>query len=190
MLLLAAGEIPSPLGHVLDKNLIGGDHPLFEATEGMTILGSPILTLHMVTLVMAAILLVWVMRTAARAVQTGPESEGNDRYLTHGRIAQIVEVITLYLKETVLLPILGDHTNRYLPYLLTLFFFILINNLLGLIPFLHLQHLVGTFFGDPHFAIFGSTATGNLAVTTALALIAFIVIQVHASATGPPARGP
>jgi len=176
---LASGDKPNPLGHVLDMDLIGGAHPLLHFSEGWTIFGSPILTVHMVTLVAAAILLVWVMKIAARAITTGPESEGNERYITTGRLAQLVEVITVYLKDTIIKPILGGDTNKYLPYLLTLFFFVLANNLFGLVPLLDLQHIIGAFLGNKHFAVIGGTATANLAVTAALALIAFVVIQWH-----------
>jgi F-type H+-transporting ATPase subunit a len=176
MLILGA---ESPLGHVLDANIIGGAHPLVPATEGWNVFGSPILTLHMVTLIVAALLLVWVMKRAAAAIDTGPESEGHARHLTSGRLGQLVEVFTLYLRDSMLKPLLGDKTDTYLPYLLTLFFFILMNNLLGLVPLLDLQHIVGVFAGNSHFAVVGGTATGNLAVTAGLALIAFVVIQIH-----------
>jgi F-type H+-transporting ATPase subunit a len=59
----------------------------------------------------------------------------------------------------VILPNVGHHGNGYVPFLLTLFFFILFANLLGLIPY-------------------GSTATGNIAVTATLAIITFIVIEL------------
>jgi len=165
--LLAAAE-PNPLGHVLDKTL-------------WSINGFPVLTMHMITLIVAACLLLWVMNIAAKAIETGPASNGNDRYLTKGKLGQLVEVIVLYLRDTVIKPVLGHNTNKYLPFLLTAFFFILVNNLLGLVPLLDLQHVAGTLFlGDPHWALIGGTATGNLAVTGALAFVAFLIIQIHA----------
>ncbi len=183
MLLLAstAGSDPDPLGHVLDRGIIGGEDPLIHATEGWTILGSPLLTMHMLTMVLAAGLLLWVMRAAAIAIGTGPEAEGNDRYLTRGRFYQLIEVIVIGLRDKMLRPVLGSSTNRYLPYLLTIFFFVLFNNLIGLIPILDLQHIAGVIIPglDGHFAFIGGTATGNLAVTGGLALISFGVIQIH-----------
>jgi len=169
--LLAAGDL-NPLGHVLDKTL-------------WSINGFPVLTMHMMTLVAAACLLLWVMNIAAKAIETGPATQGNDRYLTKGKLGQLVEVIVLYLRDTVIKPVLGHNTNKYLPFLLTAFFFILMNNLLGLVPLLDLQHIVGSFFiSDPdhkyHWALIGGTATGNLAVTGALAVMAFLIIQIHA----------
>src|SRR5688572_7409745 len=120
MFLLAADD---PINHVLDVILI------------KTSDGTPILTMNMVTLIVSAILLVLVMSAAARAIATGPASEGNDRYRTRSRLGQLIEAIVIYLRDEMLIPVMGKHAaNRYLPYLLTLFFFILINNLIGMIP--------------------------------------------------------
>jgi F-type H+-transporting ATPase subunit a len=153
----------NPLLHVLDKNII--------VWHGM-----PLLTMHMVTLIVATVLLLLVMARAATAIATGPESDGVDRYLTRSRLGQFVEVITLYLRDKAIEPVLGPQTNRYLPFLLTVFFFILMNNLLGLVPLLDLQTLIGGH--SAHYV--GGTATSNIAVTAVLAFVAFVVIQVHA----------
>jgi F-type H+-transporting ATPase subunit a len=59
----------------------------------------------------------------------------------------------------VAIPNLGHHGEGYVPFILTLFFFILFANLLGLIPY-------------------GSTATGNISVTATLAIITFIVVEI------------
>jgi F-type H+-transporting ATPase subunit a len=59
----------------------------------------------------------------------------------------------------VVLPNVGPHGNAYVPYLLTLFFFILFANLLGLVPY-------------------GATATGNISVTATLAIVTFFVIEI------------
>jgi F-type H+-transporting ATPase subunit a len=69
-----------------------------------------------------------------------------------------LEAVVLYLRNEIILPNVGPHGNGYVPFLLTLFFFILFANLLGLIPY-------------------GSTATGNISVTATLAIITFIVIE-------------
>ncbi len=136
----------------------------------------PILTMHMVTLIAVAGVFVWVMTRAAAAIATGPESEGNDRYLTRGRIAQLIETMVIYLRDEMLLPVLGRaHTARYLPYLLTLFFFVLFQNLFGLIPVADILHLAGV-----HNTPIGGTATANIMVTGALAVLSFLMIEVHA----------
>ena len=70
-----------------------------------------------------------------------------------------LEALVLYLRNEVVLPNVGAHGNAYVPYLLTLFFFILFANLLGLVPY-------------------GATATGNISVTATLAMVTFIVIEI------------
>ncbi len=164
----------NPVHHILDKPISG--------TEHITLLGKPALTMHMASLIIAAIVALLVLRIAAKRISVGLESEGTDRYLTKGRIPQIIEVITLYMRDSVIKPVLGHDTNKFLPYLLSLFFFILACNILGLIPFADVQTVVGkvTQGSEYEWAIFGGTATSNLAVTIGLALVSFVVIQVHA----------
>lgn len=81
----------------------------------------------------------------------------------HGRpkgFAAGLEAVVLYLRDEIFLPVLGGHGGgKYVPFVLSLFFFILFCNLFGLIPY-------------------GSTPTGNIGVTATLAAITFIVIEV------------
>jgi F-type H+-transporting ATPase subunit a len=70
-----------------------------------------------------------------------------------------LEALVLYLRNEVVLPNVGPHGNAYVPFILTLFFFVLFANLLGLVPY-------------------GSTATGNISVTATLALVTFVVVEV------------
>lgn len=133
------------------------------------------LTLHTVTLVVITIVFVLAMLHAAKRITTGPPSEGNERYITKGRFAQLIEAITVYLRDEMLIPVMGEkHTKRYLPYLMTTFFFILFINLFGLVPVVDVQHLLGI-----HTPYIGGTATASITVTAALAVVAFFVIQVH-----------
>ncbi len=171
MYLLAAKD---PINHVTDKVVWWiGD--------------TPVLTMHMVTLVVATGVFVLAMMAAARAIRTGPESEGNDRYITKGRFAQMIEAIIVYLRTEMLEPVLGaEHTRRYLPYLMTVFFFVLFQNLFGLIPILDSVHLVAALLPpdaqghERHLPdILGGTATANIAVTGALAFLSFILIEIH-----------
>jgi F-type H+-transporting ATPase subunit a len=72
----------------------------------------------------------------------------------------ILEPIILFVRDDIVYPALGPkRADRYMPYLLTVFFFIFFTNLLGLVPF---------FPG-------GANVTGNIAVTLVLALITFII---------------
>ena len=127
---------------------------------GLTLDLSP--TKHLVYMLLAAILvaLVFVLsaRTVARAQARGRPAKG---------FAGSMEALALYIRQEVVLPNVGHHGEGYAPYLLTLFFFILAMNLLGLLPW-------------------GATATGNIAVTAALAVMAFLVIEV----TGMRTLGP
>jgi len=70
-----------------------------------------------------------------------------------------MEPIILFIRDDVAKPSIGKNYEKYMPFLLTVFFFILISNLMGLIPF---------FPG-------GSNIAGNIAVTMVLALLTFII---------------
>ncbi|MBR9977408.1 MAG: F0F1 ATP synthase subunit A [Bacteroidetes bacterium] len=67
----------------------------------------------------------------------------------------MIESVVVFVRDEVALPFLGRNTTRYLPLLLTFFFFITVMNLVGLIPF-------------------GAAATGNINITAGLALITFV----------------
>lgn len=73
-----------------------------------------------------------------------------------------IEPIIMFVRDEVAKPNLGNKYTRFMPLLLTVFFFIWINNLLGLIPS-------------------GANFTGNIAVTAALALVSFVVILFSAN---------
>ena len=177
--LLAAGG--NPLDHVLDKHsALGGA------------LGIEHLKLSAVSIVTAGIVAFGVLWMASRQIATGPASAGTDRYLTKGRVAQIVEVIVQGLREGVLEPLLGKATaNFYLPFFLSLFFFILTLNLLGFIPFADMQEFAHKMMGhghegDAHAGAhggehgsiwFGGTATASISVTAGLATVSFFAIM-------------
>lgn len=76
------------------------------------------------------------------------------------------EVMILFVRDEVAKPFIGHKYNKYLPYLLTIFFFILFLNLLGQIPF----------FGS-------ANTTGNLSVTMGLAIIAFFIVNISGRKT-------
>jgi len=78
-----------------------------------------------------------------------------------GRLAHGVEAVLLFIRDQVAIPTLGEHEyKRFLPFLWTLFIFILVMNLLGMIPFL----------GSP---------TASIAVTGVLAVVVFFVIHIN-----------
>ena len=95
------------------------------------------LMMHMVTLAVSAILTVLVMLYVIVRLRLDRPPDGNARYVTQGRLSQFVESLICWLRDEMIEPVLGERgTKRWLPLLLTLFFFILINNLIGLILWL------------------------------------------------------
>ncbi|MCX8056263.1 MAG: F0F1 ATP synthase subunit A [Ignavibacteria bacterium] len=74
-------------------------------------------------------------------------------------VANLVEMIIQFIKDEIVTPTIGEkYVPSFLPFLGTVFFFILTCNLLGLLPY-------------------GATATSNISVTASLALLSFIMIQ-------------
>ncbi len=110
------------------------------------------MTRNVVQMLIALSVLVWLMVSMANAykkglgVKTAPKGRQN-----------LLEPIVTFVRDEVAKPNLGHKYEKYLPYLLTTFFFILINNIFGLIP--------GT-----------ANVTGNIAFTVVLGLISFVVI--------------
>lgn len=77
-------------------------------------------------------------------------------------IQSFFEPIILYVRDDIAKPVLGKNTDKFLPYLLTIFFFIWFNNLMGLLPG-------------------GANVTGNIAITIVLATITFIVTHIYSN---------
>jgi F-type H+-transporting ATPase subunit a len=111
-------------------------------------------TKHVVMLLVAAFLVSLVLITAARAHVRHTHEAGRPKGFAAG-----IEAMVLFIRQEVALPNLGHHGEKYAPFIMALFFFILFANLLGLIPY-------------------GSTATGNVSVTATLAIITFIVVEI------------
>lgn len=84
------------------------------------------------------------------------------------------ESILEFLRVEVFRPALKEHTDRFVPFLWTLFFFILFCNLLGQLP---IGEIITAITGKP--SHLGGTATGNLATTGALAACAFLFIHLN-----------
>jgi F-type H+-transporting ATPase subunit a len=111
-------------------------------------------TRHLVYMILAAVLVALVFIPSARAV-AGAQSRGRPPKGFSGAM----EAMALWVRQEVVLPNVGPHGEGYAPFLLTVFFFILAMNLLGLLPW-------------------GATATSNIAVTGALAVMSFLVIEI------------
>lgn len=134
-------ELETPFGHI--------PLPQFPPVHvgGMTLDLS--VTKHVVFLWLAAAILV-----AAAAIVT----RSSRRREVPGGVGNLVESVIVFVRDEIAIANMGPGGVRYMPYLLTTFFFILLMNLMGLIPY-------------------GASATGNLNVTAGLAIIAFLMIQ-------------
>lgn len=108
------------------------------------------ITKNITSMIIAAILLIWLMTSVAKAYTTRGSKKAPKG------MQSLLEPVIIFIRDEVVKPnIPGANAERYAPFILTIFFFILINNLLGLLP--------------------GSAnVTGNIAVTFALALISFL----------------
>lgn len=109
------------------------------------------ITKNVASMLLSFVLLILIFSAVASSYKKGN--------LVPKGIASFIEPIILFVRDEVAIPNIGKKKYaKYMPYLLTLFFFIWINNLLGLLPG-------------------AANVTGNIAVTFVLALIALIVIN-------------
>lgn len=131
-------------------------------------------------LVVTAIVVCWIMTSAAKRITTGTGKTVDD-YRAKGIWANLVETINLYLRNDVFRPVLGADTDKFTPILWTFFWFILVANVLGLVPIKDATAL----FGINHGHGVGGTATQSIWVTGALSLIAFLLINVTAIVRDP-----
>lgn len=112
-----------PLGH-------NYDYPILSLPNGYAIL-----TNHVLLMILTSIFLVWFMRKAASKIAVGNSGTSHD-YVTKGPFWHMVEVLCVFFREEVARPVLGDKTDRFLPFIWTIFFFVLFHNLIGMVPLL------------------------------------------------------
>jgi len=111
-------------------------------------------TKHVVMMLIAALLCMVTLIGAARSHARHHLSSGRPKGFATG-----MESMVLYIRNDVILANVGPGGAGFAPFLLTMFFFILFANMLGLVPY-------------------GATATGNISVTATLAIISFVVIEI------------
>jgi F-type H+-transporting ATPase subunit a len=117
-------------------------------------------TKHLVWFLFAAALVVLMTRLAIAGYKDG---------VPRG-IAAAVETLVVYVRDEIAEKNIGHHdAHKFVPMLLSMFFFILVAALLGLIPFPTIS--------NGHLSLGGITSTGNLSVTLGLAFIAFLLMQ-------------
>lgn len=109
------------------------------------------ITKHVVMMWLAALIVFFLLLTLRRHRKTDMVPKG---------LPNALEAVVAFIRDDIAVPNIGAHdAGRFLPFLLTAFFFILSCNLLGMVPY-------------------AATATGNVNVTAGLAICAFIAVQI------------
>ncbi len=130
-----------------------GIHIHLPTFEPVNILGMQVdfsITNHVLMMWIASLILILVLRSSFSKQQMVPRG-----------IGALLESLALFIRDEIAVPNMGEKNGRTLtPFLCTLFFFILTLNLMGLIPLF-------------------TTATGNVSVTAALAVITFFLTQAY-----------
>lgn len=113
------------------------------------------ITKNVFAMFIVAILMILIFSNVAKSYTKNPgRPKGLQAFL---------EPLIVFVRDDIAYPNLGNKATKFLPYLLTVFFFILFNNLLGIVPF---------FPG-------GANVTGNIAVTMTLATFTFLAINLN-----------
>jgi F-type H+-transporting ATPase subunit a len=108
------------------------------------------ITRHVVFLWISAALLIFIMLKVSKAYKKSLVPKG---------VTNFFEILIIFVRDEIAKPTIGKGFEKFVPYLLTAFFFILFSNFLGLIPF-------------------SATVTSNISVTVVLAVSSFLVTQV------------
>ncbi|MGZ3866870.1 MAG: F0F1 ATP synthase subunit A [Bacteroidia bacterium] len=116
------------------------------------------ITKNVCSLLISAFLLLWIFLSVAKTykARVGMAPKG---------LQSFVEPLIMFIRDDVAKPSIGHKYEKFMPYLLTVFFFILINNLMGLIPI----------------APGGANLTGNIAITAVLACFTLLIIFINSN---------
>ena len=138
------------LHHIVDGKELDFTWVTFHMPQLPTVFGIDLTpTKHVFFMWLSAILVLITFAAVARSYKKSLVPKG---------IANFFEVFIIFVRDEIAKPTIGKGFEKFVPYLLTLFFFILFGNFLGLIPW-------------------SSTFTSNLAVTATLAVCSFFMIQ-------------
>lgn len=163
MLALMLAE-ENPLEHVVQHPLLQRDLALgFLTPEGKVTLLSD----QIAMLITAGLLLILFLPSMVRR-RRGTDAVGS---LVPAGPANMIEAICAYLRDEIARPNLHDHTDRFIKYIWSVFFFILTVNLLGLLPIPAISKVFGTHLGG--------AATGNIWTTAALAILTLLLMVVN-----------
>ena len=119
------------------------------------------ITKNVLSLLISVALLLWIFLSIAKRYRQHPDKAPKG-------LQSALEPIILFIRDDIAIPSIGKHKyEKYMPYLLSIFFFIWINNMMGLIPI---------FPG-------GANVTGNIAITMVLALFTFVITTINGTKT-------
>lgn len=118
------------------------------------------ITKNAASLILSSIVIVWLILYCARYYK---RRKNKPEEVSPGGFIAFIELTIMSVVDGVIKPCIGKNYKRYTPYLLTVFFFIIFNNFLGLIPI---------FPG-------GANVTGNIAITFTLAMFTFVVVNIY-----------
>ncbi|MDX2002285.1 MAG: F0F1 ATP synthase subunit A [Chitinophagales bacterium] len=123
-------------------------------TSGKSVLDFSI-TKNAAGMLFSVVIIILLFTSVAASYKKGGAPKG---------LASFMEPIILFVKDDIAIPNIGEHkAHKFLPYLLTVFFFIWINNIFGLIPI----------------APFGANITGNIAFTLVLATFTLVITNIN-----------
>jgi F-type H+-transporting ATPase subunit a len=160
----AAKEPESPLEHIVQHPLIERPAKVGVLTPDgkITVFSDQIAMLALAGLLLVALVPMMVKRRRGKT--------GVDAMVPAGS-ANMLEAICDYLRKEVAEPVLHEHTDRFIKYVWSVFFFVLTINILGLLPIPVISNLFGTHLGG--------TATGNIWVTATLAAMTLVMMVVN-----------
>jgi F-type H+-transporting ATPase subunit a len=132
-------------GKIVEKNASGQEVRPFDIS----------ITKNVFALLFSSILMIIIIMSVARSYKKNPLQSKSG-------FVGLMEMFIMNINDDVIKPCIGKGYEKYAPYLLTVFFFVFTNNILGLIPF---------FPG-------GANVTGNIAITMVLAVITFLIVNI------------
>jgi F-type H+-transporting ATPase subunit a len=159
-----AAEQESPLEHIVQHPLIERPANLGPLTPNRTV---TVFSDQIAMMALAGLLLIALVPMVVRRRRG---KDGVSAMVPTGA-ANMLEMICEYLRKEVAEPALHEHTDRFIKYIWSVFFFVLTVNILGLLPIPVISNLFGTHLGG--------TATGNIWVTATLALMTMAMMVVN-----------
>jgi F-type H+-transporting ATPase subunit a len=144
--IMEEGDLKGRIVEVNEQGIINGEKLPFDLS----------ITKNIAAMLVATVILLWLFISLAKSYKRNGVSAPRG-------MQGFLEPVILFIRDDIAIPNIGDHKyEKFMPYLLTVFFFILINNLMGLIPF------------PP----FGANVTGNIAVTFTLAFFTMLIVNL------------